>query len=567
MARNSLSKKYIFYLSLHSVKQNLLRTLITILLLAICAIAFGCASGTFLNYSETQAKLFLRSQETSFSFAKFDWSDQSVGEDSLFGFSSRIGNQDRGSALWLSEEEIRSIASQTSMEYARIYDVTDTSRSGFGIFDQSSYEQFWYYADYDRHASALSRNEEIEQTGSVNSEYEKNYLKNHVSDGRSHNISTDGEMVGQSFICMSESLLQECGGTLLAGRMPSAATEIAINECYLSEFMRRGYCLYSDIASLDFVEPVYNDPYSPNYDSTLPDWCILNIDEIPRREDALVAQIDGAEDMLGKQIALCGEPDGQAVGFGNGTSFYLVTIVGVVDTGCSGYDENSIWRIHDKIFVSEEWASANYPEGGALALCAARGTDRGRIQPCIDLYQQTVDLVYGLPSGAKLPSEVLVLTGEDGLDTLVAVLKGDFYAYRILLLSGGVFFAVFSALLSYTLISAAVEKKRREIGILKSLGAKDGDIYSIFLCMCLLIGAAVFVAALAATLGIVYGVFGGYCVSGVDLLRIGPLQILILLLLSAGLPVACGALAVRQMLRYSPTAITLSRKERKKWRS
>ena len=156
-----------------------------------------------------------------------------------------------------------------------------------------------------------------------------------------------------------------------------------------------------------------------------------------------------------------------------------------------------------------------------------------------------------------------MLTGEDGLDTLVAVLKGDFYAYRILLLSGGVFFAVFSALLSYTLISAAVEKKRREIGILKSLGAKDGDIYSIFLCMCLLIGAAVFVAALAATLGIVYGVFGGYCVSGVDLLCIGPLQILILLLLSAGLPVACGALAVRQMLRYSPTAITLSRKERK----
>ena len=52
-----------------------------------------------------------------------------------------------------------------------------------------------------------------------------------------------------------------------------------------------------------------------------------------------------------------------------------------------------------------------------------------------------------------------MLTGEDGLDTLVAVLKGDFYAYRILLLSGGVFFAVFSALLSYTLISAAVEKK------------------------------------------------------------------------------------------------------------
>lgn len=130
----------------------------------------------------------------------------------------------------------------------------------------------------------------------------------------------------------------------------------------------------------------------------------------------------------------------------------------------------------------------------------------------------------------------------------------------------GAVFGIFGVLLSYALTSASVEKERREIGILKSLGAKDRDIYRMFLAESLIVGLCVFCVALAATCGIVYGVFGGFLVQGasVMLMQVGVWQVLLLLAISLAVPTGMGALSVRQMLRASPVEIMRAKDRRKK---
>ena len=150
MKRHSLSFRHMLYLSLHSIGQNLLRTFVTVLLLTVCASAFGCASSTFLDYSKTQSQLFLSSEDSVFSIAKFDWSNNVKEEGSLFEYVSVAGPQTRDTAVWLSEEEIAEIESLTSIGYARVYDRSGERDVSFGIFDKSPVLHCWYYADYDR---------------------------------------------------------------------------------------------------------------------------------------------------------------------------------------------------------------------------------------------------------------------------------------------------------------------------------------------------------------------------------------------------------------------------------
>lgn len=98
--------------------------------------------------------------------------------------------------------------------------------------------------------------------------------------------------------------------------------------------------------------------------------------------------------------------------------------------------------------------------------------------------------------------------------------------------------------------------------MLKALGAKNRDVYRIFLAECAFVGACVFLLAMAAALYVVYGVFGAYTVEGVALMQIGVLQTAVLLVFGFGLPVGMGALCVRAILRWSPAEIVLSRRER-----
>ena len=65
----------------------------------------------------------------------------------------------------------------------------------------------------------------------------------------------------------------------------------------------------------------------------------------------------------------------------------------------------------------------------------------------------------------------------------------------------GIGFAVFSALLLMNFISISISYKKKEIGILRALGARGSDVYGIFLNESLIITMINFVVAVAATIG------------------------------------------------------------------
>lgn len=360
-----------------------------------------------LDYGRKQEQLFALNPSATFALSKFDWSNYAVGQESLLEISSRLGFYASNAVVSFSADEISRLEARTGASFARIYYDPGMQTPVVGG-DISRPAHWFWYADYDRRESLLAWNACVTELAgteeAARNEYDLAYLAGQAAhrNGVDHFLDSEAYARSLAIACLPEEDIAGFGCSMLAGRMPQAVDEIAVSECFYREFEARGYCLYDDIAAGEMIVPVYNDRYAEGYDPAKPDGYVLNIDEIPSREEALT--------------------------------------------------------------------------------------------------------------------------------------------------------------------SASVEKERREIGILKSLGAKDRDIYRIFLAESLIVGLCVFCVALAATCGIVYGVFGGFLVQGasVMLMQVGVWQVLLLLAISLAVPTGMGVLSVRQMLRASPVEIMRAKDRRKK---
>lgn len=69
----------------------------------------------------------------------------------------------------------------------------------------------------------------------------------------------------------------------------------------------------------------------------------------------------------------------------------------------------------------------------------------------------------------------------------------------------GVAFLIFAILLNAHLMTAMTELRRRQVGVLRALGAKEGQIECIFLAGTLLLSAVIFLFSPAATIAVYYG--------------------------------------------------------------
>ena len=90
----------------------------------------------------------------------------------------------------------------------------------------------------------------------------------------------------------------------------------------------------------------------------------------------------------------------------------------------------------------------------------------------------------------SLNNEVSVML--DNVNSLVETLSQVFFYV-------GIFFAVFAALMMYNFISVSINYKKREIGILRAVGARGGDVFGIFFNESLIITAINFVLSSVAT--------------------------------------------------------------------
>ena len=118
----------------------------------------------------------------------------------------------------------------------------------------------------------------------------------------------------------------------------------------------------------------------------------------------------------------------------------------------------------------------------------------------------------------------------------------------------GIGFAVFSGLMLMNFISVSISYKRREIGILRAVGARSSDVFKIFFSEAAMIALINYVLALAATIAGI-GVFNNAVRnSGVNvtLLNFGIRQIILMLVVSLFVAAVASFLPVWNIARRKP---------------
>lgn len=119
----------------------------------------------------------------------------------------------------------------------------------------------------------------------------------------------------------------------------------------------------------------------------------------------------------------------------------------------------------------------------------------------------------------------------------------------------GIFFAVFSSLLLFNFISTSINYKRRDIGVLRAIGARSKDVFGIFFNESLIIALINFALALIATIGSIlllnnyfkreYGLF-------ITILNFGIRQVLLMFVVSVGVALIASFLPVYRIARKRP---------------
>ncbi len=614
--KNNLPFKTALTLAVSALKGTWFRASITVLLLTFCAAAFGFTSTMFIvDYTGKQAEIFNSSPLTALTLLKGDFSENSALSQGFLHSESFPYAEQSAVREYLSGEEIGEISARTGLSFAKLYaPIAYGHRSDtFYNFPEdgcdmgliaSGERSEWnlFYGDFDRRASVHSYNERMRalegrisqmddgqkdgflaqmdalaQRTPYSAEYQRKYNNDFFNEEgpllSEHRVATrfaahDDTQLRQNLAYLPEELLEGLGFSLLAGHMPQQADEVAIDACFLHEFMARGYYLYEDIAEGEMIAPKYNLPEEPWYDPEEYDGVILNEEEFPAIEKEKIVNVRSAEDLIGKKLALYGNLqtgerfgtyDSENFGVPKGM-FFAVTITGVVDTGCNAawYLENVNYLnrklfLQHNIFVSKAWAERFYPEGEAFAIVSPRPTDNKTVKRVLALHGENIERYRSTEAGEPYPSDLILIAGENELTSLLDNIAGSFRIAQTFGASGGALFAIFGALLCFTLISASVEGKRKQMGVMKALGARDRDIYKIYLSESLLLGLAIFLLATACVAALCWGWMYpiGLEVRGIPLFDFGILQILCILLVSVGLPLLCAALSVRKFLKYS----------------
>ena len=118
----------------------------------------------------------------------------------------------------------------------------------------------------------------------------------------------------------------------------------------------------------------------------------------------------------------------------------------------------------------------------------------------------------------------------------------------------GIGFAVFSALLLMNFISISISYKKREIGILRAVGARSSDVFKIFFSEALVIALINFILSTAALIVAIIVTNTIMHNNGIQitLLRYGPIQFILMLTISAGVALVASFLPVWRIARRKP---------------
>ena len=578
--KGKLSLRHAARLSLHMLKDNLFRAVLTVLLLSVCCAAAGLSLAAYGQDTKgVQIEVFRTYEGNTVALSRFNW----------FGLNGSVSTRPQD-MLGLSMEDVSDLEERFSEKAARFYvspanQIAERNENYQGLrFEVGFFQQHWFYGDHDRHAAAVRSNEIY--SGADGPAYMEEYLQKYPQETDIHYPYPDATAVTYFGYCvLPETDLSGFGCKLLAGALPEAADEIAINNCMLEEFILHGYYLYEDVAA---GEPVMTAVAGGGgvqsvYDGGSGASLILNVDEIPSIDPARVQEVNSAEDMIGKRIAVVDRDQ----------RYRLMTVTGVVDTGCnaavhgkaiSGLGDRAYFGLEDKLFVSEAWAEKYCPDGCNAAIFP-RPTEDDEIWNLLDLMQYGLDVAYRYHCNWRYRIESLfddfALMDSEGAyaeagdpfavggeyDLLWQTFERESIQWNALYVGGGgLILAAVGVLLCFNLISSSVEKNRYALGVLKALGARNADIFLVCLLQCLLLGILIFVLGTCGCAAYIYAVYAPI-VENIRMISVRALHIIVMALFAFVVPLAAGALTVRSVLRGSPVDITLSRRERKEKKS
>ena len=296
----------------------------------------------------------------------------------------------------------------------------------------------------------------------------------------------------------SETTYGDLNYRLLAGRYPEAVNEIAVSEEIYEDFAWGGYldALAEGCYTLQEFTFVFETYEAYAWDDSV----------IPPEEAGV--KIGSYEDLLGKTLGHY-ELKKENPQDEHETLPDEVVIVGVVDMSDRPAWPRRYPQIEpfSSILRSEAWLQAQR-EAGKLyteAMVARNFNDS------VEVIQDAVSLTLELSEAAGprfegLSPYVDVNVGAYLVNSLVNyMIDTNLYLLILIVCGVGVVFLIFSILLNAHLMTSMTELKCRQVGILRALGAKEGQIEFIFLAGTALLSAAIFILSLAATIAVYYG--------------------------------------------------------------
>ncbi len=211
-------------------------------------------------------------------------------------------------------------------------------------------------------------------------------------------------------------------------------------------------------------------------------------------------------------------------------------IVGIIDDTSTGYEKSAVYvcdTIYDELTADES--------GDFTFAVAPMPTDEARVRDIVEWsYDESGDVRY------RMQNQVVYEL--DSVNEMLKVLSGVF-------LWIGVGFAVFASLMFANFIGTSISYKKQEIGILRAIGARSGDVFNIFFAEGFIISMINFALASIGAF-VVTAVINGYVRSNVGalitVLTFGPRQILLVLAISLAVTFVSCYIPIRRIASKRP---------------
>jgi len=165
------------------------------------------------------------------------------------------------------------------------------------------------------------------------------------------------------------------------------------------------------------------------------------------------------------------------------SSPWKVEIVGIYDIPKNNYGDNSFYNA--MLFNPADFEDLFPQSSTIVSVMATLPDNKQTVVSFINFSYSTNDGVQ-----YKMENEISVML--DQVNSLIEVL-GKVFLYV------GIGFAVFAALMLFNFISVSISYKRKEIGILRAVGARSSDVFRIFFYESLIIAGICVVLALIGT--------------------------------------------------------------------